>query len=114
MAGLFNREQVSASPSRIVELLHFGCRERAVPKLVHELPRSNPVLTPFVSDGSQGTLTRARRLSTKCPLSARSVMTGWFSGLFLKIERFLVFRPARVPNTFPRVSGFDGSLAAIL
>jgi hypothetical protein len=47
----------------------------------------------------------------------RSPSEPWFrpaSPIFLKIERSLVFRPARVPNTFPRVSGIDGSLAAIL
>ena len=36
-------------------------------------------------------------------------MSGSFSRSFLKVERSLVFRPARVPNTFPRVSGIDGS-----
>ena len=41
-------------------------------------------------------------------------MSGSFSRSFLKVERSLVFRPARVPNTFPRVPGIDGSPAAIL
>jgi hypothetical protein len=41
-------------------------------------------------------------------------MSASFSRSFSKVDRSLVFRPARVPNTFPRVSGIDGSPAAIL